>query len=183
MDRREQIRQGAVKVISERGFHEATTSIIAGAAGVSVGTIYNYFRSKEEILGYIFEVECQRRVNHLHSLLEDESDPPRERLRRFLTAHLDRVRSEPEIARLLLQEFRFSDRTEFLPMRRFASEMPRLLGRLLSQGAADGKDPTVRGLALFGAIQGLTTQMLLAPDTVETESGALVDELTDIFLP
>lgn len=48
--RRAQILEAAAKVFAEKGFQQATISEIAAEAGVSEGTIYNYFRSKEELL-------------------------------------------------------------------------------------------------------------------------------------
>ena len=48
--RREQILEAAIKVFSEKGFHPAKMQEVANAAGVSNGTVYNYFRSKDEVL-------------------------------------------------------------------------------------------------------------------------------------
>lgn len=48
--RRLQIVQGAARVFMEKGFHKATTKEIARAAGVSEGTIYNYFETKRDLL-------------------------------------------------------------------------------------------------------------------------------------
>jgi AcrR family transcriptional regulator len=48
--RRMQILIGAVEVFAEKGYHQATTKEIAKAAGVSEGTIYNYFANKRELL-------------------------------------------------------------------------------------------------------------------------------------
>jgi AcrR family transcriptional regulator len=48
--RRNQILDAAVAVFAEKGFHRATTKEIARAAGVSEGTIYNYFASKDDLL-------------------------------------------------------------------------------------------------------------------------------------
>ncbi|MDM8530711.1 TetR/AcrR family transcriptional regulator [Anaerolineales bacterium HSG25] len=48
--RRNQILQGAAQVFAEKGFHKATTKQIAKTAGVSEGTIYNYFKNKRELL-------------------------------------------------------------------------------------------------------------------------------------
>jgi AcrR family transcriptional regulator len=48
--RREQILGAAIKVFSEKGFHPAKMQEVANAAGVSNGTVYNYFRSKDEVL-------------------------------------------------------------------------------------------------------------------------------------
>jgi AcrR family transcriptional regulator len=49
-ERRQQILEAALAVFSERGFHGANVSDVAAAAGVSQGTIYWYFDSKEELL-------------------------------------------------------------------------------------------------------------------------------------
>ena len=48
--RRTQILTGAAQVFAEKGFHKATTREIAQAAGVSEGTIYNYFTTKRDLL-------------------------------------------------------------------------------------------------------------------------------------
>ena len=48
--RRTQILMGAAQVFAEKGFHKATTKEIAKAAGISEGTIYNYFDNKRELL-------------------------------------------------------------------------------------------------------------------------------------
>lgn len=48
--RREQMIQGAIKLFKEKGFHRATTREIAKAAGFSIGTLYEYIRTKEDVL-------------------------------------------------------------------------------------------------------------------------------------
>jgi AcrR family transcriptional regulator len=48
--RRNQILDAAAEVFSRRGYHRATTKEIARTAGISEGTIYNYFDSKEDLL-------------------------------------------------------------------------------------------------------------------------------------
>jgi AcrR family transcriptional regulator len=48
--RRRQIIEAAASIFAQKGFHRATTKDIATAAGVSEGTIYNYFASKEDLL-------------------------------------------------------------------------------------------------------------------------------------
>lgn len=54
--RRLQILQGAAQVFAEKGFHKSTTKQIAKAAGVSEGTIYNYFSNKRELLFALIEM-------------------------------------------------------------------------------------------------------------------------------
>ncbi|MGB4045164.1 MAG: TetR/AcrR family transcriptional regulator [Halanaerobiales bacterium] len=59
-EKKEWIRKAAINLISEEGFHGVTTDKIAREAGVSVGTIYNYFENKEDIISYIFQVEHKK---------------------------------------------------------------------------------------------------------------------------
>ncbi|MBM7645392.1 AcrR family transcriptional regulator [Scopulibacillus daqui] len=57
--RRKQLIKAAVKLITEKGFHKMTTREIAKACGFSIGTLYEYIRSKEDVLylvcDYIYE--------------------------------------------------------------------------------------------------------------------------------
>ena len=53
--RRASIMQGAEKVFCEKGYHKATTKLVAKAAGVGEGTIYNYFKNKHDLLLALLE--------------------------------------------------------------------------------------------------------------------------------
>ena len=54
--RRRQIAAAAVKLFIEKGFHKTTTRQIAGASGFSIGSLYEYFASKEDILYLVCEL-------------------------------------------------------------------------------------------------------------------------------
>ena len=53
--RRASILQGAEKVFCEKGYHKATTKLVAKAAGVGEGTIYNYFGNKHDLVLALLE--------------------------------------------------------------------------------------------------------------------------------
>ncbi len=63
--RREQMIRGAVKLFKEKGFHRATTREIAKAAGFSIGTLYEYIRTKEDVLYLV----CDSIYNEVHDRL------------------------------------------------------------------------------------------------------------------
>jgi AcrR family transcriptional regulator len=67
--RRNQILDAATAVFAEKGFHRATTKEIASTAGVSEGTIYNYFTSKEDLL--VAMIARLAKVEHLDEELVD----------------------------------------------------------------------------------------------------------------
>lgn len=58
--RRRQIIEAAVSCFSKKGFHQTTMQDICKAAGLSPGAVYNYFRSKEDIVATCAEVSQQR---------------------------------------------------------------------------------------------------------------------------
>lgn len=68
--RRRQIADAAVKLFIEKGFHKTTTRQIAGASGFSIGSLYEYFASKEDILYLVCELihaEVERGVTEAMS--------------------------------------------------------------------------------------------------------------------
>ena len=72
------ILDAALKVLAENGFHGAPTSLIAQEAGVGVGTIYRYFRDKDELIRVLFR-EIQGRTYDRIFGDEQEELPLRER--------------------------------------------------------------------------------------------------------
>lgn len=75
--RRTQIIKGAVTLFKEKGFHRTTTREIASAAGFSIGTLYEYIRSKEDVLylvvDYIyseFQENLQKELGHSKGTIE-----------------------------------------------------------------------------------------------------------------
>ncbi|NRD77213.1 TetR/AcrR family transcriptional regulator [Bacillus sp. BRMEA1] len=66
--RREQMIKGAVALFKEKGFHRTTTREIAKAAGFSIGTLYEYIRTKEDVLYLV----CDQIYDHVRDRLEQE---------------------------------------------------------------------------------------------------------------
>jgi AcrR family transcriptional regulator len=71
--KRRQIVEGARQVFLARGFDAASMADIAKAAGVSKGTLYVYFKDKEELFGAIVKNECSAQAEGIFDL--DAKDP------------------------------------------------------------------------------------------------------------
>ncbi|WML46426.1 TetR/AcrR family transcriptional regulator [Neobacillus sp. PS3-40] len=69
--RRNQMIKGAVTLFKEKGFHRTTTREIARAAGFSIGTLYEYIRTKEDILYLV----CDSIYDHVRERLQKDLDP------------------------------------------------------------------------------------------------------------
>ncbi|MCE0744657.1 TetR family transcriptional regulator [Acetobacter sicerae] len=75
------ILEAAILVLAEEGATRFTTARVAEKAGVSVGSLYQYFPNKAAILFRLQADEWRRTAQMLRDILEDERHPPLERLR------------------------------------------------------------------------------------------------------
>lgn len=91
------ILEAAVRVLTQDGARRFTTARVAERAGVSVGSLYQYFPNKEAILFRLQADEWQQTGGLLQTMLADRTLPPTERLRAIVRAF---VRSEVEEAAL-----------------------------------------------------------------------------------
>jgi len=82
----EDILEAAIRVLSQEGAKRFTTARVAETAGVSVGSLYQYFPNKEAILFRLQTDEWKRTGELLHSILADTSRPPLDRLRTTVQA-------------------------------------------------------------------------------------------------
>lgn len=101
--RKEDIRKAAVDLISEIGFHDCTTDKIAEKADISVGTIYNYFSNKQDILSYIFKVEKEKTADFFEKLLEKDLSAD-QKIKIFLNNHFNKICENHKKAKLLHDE-------------------------------------------------------------------------------
>src|SRR4051795_12431615 len=88
--KRDAILRAAIDVFAERGFFNAQVADVARAAGVAAGTVYLYFRSKDDLLISIFERSMRDALAEVRAMAGDESDAA-SRLRRFARLHLGRL--------------------------------------------------------------------------------------------
>ncbi len=164
-DKRRKIINAAVQVFARKGFFGARVSEIADAAGVADGTIYLYFKSKDDLLISLFEEKMGEIIKRLQLLLADLHDPE-EKLRRYIIEHLKLVAEQPDLMQVLTVELRQSARfiKEYSP-KAFARYLA-LLGGILEEGQKAGVfreslDSSIFRRALFGAIDELSLEWVL----------------------
>src|SRR5580692_1194158 len=86
-DKRERILEAAVRVFAKKGFHATRVSEVAKAAGVADGTIYLYFKSKDQLLVSLFEDRVERLLRFLQTELPKIASAS-EKLRRIIELQL-----------------------------------------------------------------------------------------------
>ncbi len=184
-DTKERIREAAVRVFSREGFDRASVKTIAEEAGVAVGSIYNHFRDKDDLLISIFEDAFQQRLDLLEAL-KSERLPVRDQVERILTDHFARAREHKELAELLLYE-RFHRggrlRERILPMQQ---RVVKRIAEILRAGIAEDWirpcHPAVVAQALFDLVQTMTACWVLAdPDEADGIFASAPGELADLM--
>src|SRR5438067_11906458 len=105
IDKREAILRAAIRVFAHNGYFNSKVADIAREAGVADGTVYLYFKSKEEILHSIFDRSMDEAIAEGRKQLESVVDP-RERLRKIAHLHLERMGADRDLAVVFQVELR-----------------------------------------------------------------------------
>jgi len=160
------ILQGALKVFAENGYHRSQVSKIAKAAGVADGTIYLYFKRKEDILIRLFQEKLGELVGKFHESVKGTTDAV-EALRTVCSIHFSELESNPELAYVTQIELRQSD----LELRKEIGNALKpyivLIENILEQGIQEKKFrhdlnvKLVRSL-IFGAMDEAVTSWLIS---------------------
>ncbi len=162
-EKKELIRQAAVKVIAREGFYNTKISKIADEADVAVGTIYNYFNSKDEILEYIFEMEFEKRINYLKKL-DSKELTIYEKLTMFIEKHFQEIKNNLDTAQILVREKEFPKTSDFSSILSYLNAIPTLLESMLEEAIEKGEireqNPTIIAGLIFGALQGVVEKAL-----------------------
>jgi AcrR family transcriptional regulator len=171
----EAILEAAARILAREGYARANTNRIAQAAGVSVGTLYQYFADKDEICdGLIRSLVERTRV----SLLEVEHDPGRpfeDDLRALLAAALDAQRHGPDLYRALDQV------PGGLFRRRLRDANALAIGLVRRLLAVHRLELRVRNLDRAAWLVVHTAQALALSSEPEVFDDRLVDETTELF--
>lgn len=176
--KRERILQSALRVFARKGFYNSKVSEIAAAAGVADGTIYLYFKSKDDILISLFEDRMAWLIERLNSELERQTTI-QGKLQRYVELHLAVAIESPELAEFITVELRQSAKfVKEYENPRF-NEYLRILRNLIARGQEEGDiDPTLDPRLVSRAIFGALDEILLTAVLSHRPTAELVDEWT-----
>ena len=107
--RHEQIFRAASRVFISRGYHAATVREIAGEAGLSLGSLYSYIRTKEDILYLVFERLTTALRENIRLAVKGISDPV-DQMRAALRANIRTIERYQDEILLMYQETKSLDR-------------------------------------------------------------------------
>lgn len=156
-EKRERILDGALKAFARKGFYNTKISEIATEAGVADGTIYLYFKNKDDLLISLFEDRMEWIIDRLNTELEAVGSNVEDRLRRAVELHFQLAIDEPELSEFITVELRQSAKF----MKEYKNpkflDYLKLLENLVEDGQKQGVfredvEPRLLGRAIFGAL-------------------------------
>ena len=186
-DKRERILAAAVKVFAHNGYYTAKVAEVAREAGVADGTIYLYFKNKDDLLISAFEDRMTWLNNRLRTELAQLSGDTLARVRRCLELHLALALDERELAEFITVELRQSSKfIKEYKNQKFAEYLG-ILSEVLRQGQAEGVirgDLDVQGAsrAIFGACDEVLLSLVLRKEVTQGLIDARAAELSGLFI-
>lgn len=176
-DKRERILRAAIRVFARKGFYATRVNEIAKAAGVADGTIYLYFKNKDDVLVSIFEDRITKLIAVLRSELEADA-PFDVKFRRVIELQLGLLEGRRDLAEVVTVNLRQSSRL----LKQFATPLftqyLEVIAGLVAQGQREGVvrddiNPRVLARALWGALDGIAvTWALSRPEGATRATGS-----------
>ena len=160
-----QIIDAAVIAIAESGYHQAQVSKIAKQAGVADGTIYLYFKNKEDILISLFEEKMSVFVDNLKLIIKDENSAS-EKLGQMIENHFQVLANDRHLATVTQLELRQSNKEIRLKINAILKEYLKMIDQIIIEGMVSGEfkpsmDVRIARQMVFGTIDEISTTWVM----------------------
>ncbi len=162
MKKKESIRLSATKIIARDGFSRTKVQSIADDAEIAVGTVYIYFKNKDDILDYIFETQ-QKKIAEFSKKLEKQEMPPLDKIKKILKYHFKELGDNPNLSKVLSSESRGQPHNGSAWIKNGSVGIPEIFQKMLSESKKRGEIRNI-DTELYGAIIffiGIETAYLL----------------------
>jgi len=181
-DKYHRILEAAIKVFADQGFYKATISAIAREAGVADGTIYLYFKNKDDILLQFFSYKTQQVFDRFREVVK-ESEHATDKLRNLIRYHLKVFQGDYNMA--VVYQAEAQQHTVADQFRTLSKMYLDLVGEIVEQGQQEGqmRRNLYLGLAkrfILGAVDNVINNWVLAGGQYDIVS--MADPLVDLIL-
>ena len=183
-DKYGRILEAAGTVFSRRGFHQATVSEIARAAGVADGTIYLYFKNKDDILIQFFDYKMRLVFTRFREEV-GRAENAVDKLTRLIRHHLKAFQADKHMAIVYQAETRRYSRLVDHQIREMAKMYFDLLAEIIEQGQREGtmRKDLYMGLVkrfFLGAVEEVISTWLMSDDIYDLTT--MAEPLADLIL-
>ena len=183
-DKPQQIIDAAVRVFARHGYYSSRVSDIAREAGMASGTIYLYFKTKDDILVTLFREKMAEWVDFVRAAIAGEPDAVA-KIRRLIALHFQLLENDPDLAEVVQVELRQGHKFFRGASAHEITAYFALIGSVLEEGMTTGlmrQDLPVKIATkmLFGAVDQVATSWVLGKRHYRLSD--TTDAVADIFL-
>jgi len=178
------ILEAAIKVFARQGFYQSTVAQIAREAGVADGTIYLYFKNKDDILVQFFNYRTKQVFDRFRAAV-NQSDNSQDKLRSLIRRHLTEFQRDRNMAVVYQVETHQNSRLAEAQIREMSQMYQDLVSEIVETGQQEGsirKDLYV-GLVkrfILGAVDEVINTWLHSDKNYDLVS--MADPLVDLFV-
>lgn len=154
---KEALFEATIAVLSEHGVKGLTMDRVAQAAGVAKGSLYNYFRSKKDLLEFVFAKVIDPILQHLAKAVAVEQ-PAVEKLADFLRMLLDYAAKHADVLRLLIDDetaHGLLQSSERSIRKAIGYQLAQIIRQGISEGAFRPGDPRMLAIMFQGLYRGV----------------------------
>ena len=164
-DKPQQIIHAAVRVFARKGYYNSRVADIAREAGIGAGTIYLYFKTKDDILVTLFREKMAEFVDALRKAIAGERNAAC-KVRRLVSLHFRMLEENPDLAEVVQVELRQGHKFFRGASGQEIGAYFALIGSVLEEGVAEGRfrpglPVKIATKMLFGAMDQMATSCVL----------------------
>ena len=183
-DKQKQILESAAKVFAREGFYKAKIEDVAREAEVAHGTVYLYFKSKDDLLVSIFQENLRDLIQYISSETKKENGAEA-KLKRMISFQIELIETNPDLTALLLVEFpqtgKFLNSNAVDEVAAYID----MIAAILKEGVEEGIfsnhiDTNVIATLIYSSIQGIATRWILEGKRYPLKK--IADEISEVFL-
>jgi len=172
-----QIIDAAVIVIAENGYHQAQVSKIAKQAGVADGTIYLYFKNKEDILISLFQEKMGNFVEKIEEVIAGKQYAA-EKLLMMVETHFKILSEDPHLAIVTQLELRQSNKDLRLRINHVLKGYLKVIDQILTEGMENGEFSSELNIRLarqmiFGTMDETATTWVMSDQKYDLQALAI----------
>ncbi len=183
-EKRRSILESATRVFASKGFYNAKIQEVAAEAGVAHGTVYLYFKSKDDLLAAIFYEVLGDLIEYIHSEVQKEKRAE-DKFRKMISLQIDIIEENPDLTKLILIEFPRTGKFLSNSNIDILSKYIDMIASIINEGIREGEfDVNIKidivATMIYAGIQGLANRWIL--DDMQYTLKGMEKGVSDFFL-
>ncbi len=171
VDKRKEILAAAIEVFARKGYNKANIVEVAARAGVATGTVYLYFKNKDDLLLQSMKTMMDTNFEDIKKKLIKEKKAI-DKLFMFFYHHIDVFTTRPSMARFLMVELRQSEEfykryPTYNPFHDYQEFVEELVKKAIKEGTTLPYNPSTVSYLILGAMDSVVTHWLIHPESVD----------------